>query len=129
MWSTGVIIYVALSGQFPFNEDVDIEDQIKNAHFMYPNRPWKSISKEAVNCIQNLLVVEHEARYTVDDALADLWVSDIQCKADIGRLEEEAGSQLFFKRGRINFKPENWGNFSWKQGWGWGGGVNFQERT
>jgi len=91
MWSTGVIIYVALSGQFPFNEDVDIEDQIKNAHFMYPNRPWKSISKEAVNCIQNLLVVEHEARYTVDDALADLWVSDIQCKADIGRLEEEVG--------------------------------------
>ena len=62
MWSTGVIIYVALSGQFPFNEDVDIEDQIKNAHFMYPNRPWRSISKEAVNCIQNLLVVEHEAR-------------------------------------------------------------------
>ena len=91
-WSTGVIIYVALSGQFPFNEDVDIEDQIKNAHFMYPNRPWKSISKEAVNCIQNLLVVEHEERYTVDDALADLWVSDLQCKADISQLEQEAGS-------------------------------------
>ena len=91
MWSTGVIIYVALSGQFPFNEDVDIEDQIKNAQFMYPNRPWKSISKEAVNCIQNLLVVEHEARYTVDDALQDLWVSDQQCKNDILRLEEEAG--------------------------------------
>jgi len=91
MWSTGVIIYVALSGQFPFNEDVDIEDQIKNAQFMYPNRPWKSISKEAVNCIQNLLVVEHEARYTVDDALQDLWVSDQQCKNDILRLEEEVG--------------------------------------
>jgi len=91
MWSTGVIIYVALSGQFPFNEDVDIEDQIKNAQFMYPTRPWKSISKEAVNCIQNLLVVEHEARYTVDDALQDLWVSDQQCKNDILRLEEEVG--------------------------------------
>ena len=99
MWSTGVIIYVALSGQFPFNEDVDIEDQIKNAQFMYPNRPWKSISKEAVNCIQNLLVVEHEARYTVDDALQDLWVSDQQCKNDILRLEEEAGFLLFISGG------------------------------
>ena len=101
MWSTGVIIYVALSGQFPFNEDVDIEDQIKNAQFMYPTRPWKSISKEAVNCIQNLLVVEHEARYTVDDALQDLWVSDQQCKNDILRLEEEAGF-YFLSRGESN---------------------------
>jgi serine/threonine-protein kinase Chk2 len=52
MWSAGVIIYVSLSGQFPFNEDVAIEDQIKNAHFMYPDKPWKSISSEAINCIK-----------------------------------------------------------------------------
>ena len=52
MWSTGVIIYVSLSGQFPFNEDVDIEDQIKNAQFMYPAKPWSSISQMAINCIK-----------------------------------------------------------------------------
>ncbi len=52
MWSTGVIIYVSLSGQFPFNEDVDIEDQIKNAQFMYPTTPWSTISLEAINCIK-----------------------------------------------------------------------------
>jgi len=52
MWSVGVIIYVSLSGQFPFNEDVAIEDQIKNAHFMYPDNPWKSISSEGINCIK-----------------------------------------------------------------------------
>ena len=52
MWSTGVIIYVSLSGQFPFNEDVDIEDQIKNAQFMYPPKPWNCISTEAINCIK-----------------------------------------------------------------------------
>ena len=73
MWSTGVIIYVALSGQFPFNEDVDIEDQIKNAQFMYPTRPWKAISKAAVHCIQNLLVVQHEARYMVYCLLYDYY--------------------------------------------------------
>lgn len=46
MWSVGVIIYVSLSGTFPFNEDEDINDQIQNAAFMYPPNPWKTISHE-----------------------------------------------------------------------------------
>lgn len=46
MWSVGVIIYVSLSGTFPFNEDEEIKDQIQNAAFMYPPNPWKEISEE-----------------------------------------------------------------------------------
>lgn len=46
MWSVGVIIYVSLSGTFPFNEDEDINDQIQNAAFMYPSAPWKEISSD-----------------------------------------------------------------------------------
>lgn len=46
MWSVGVIIYVSLSGTFPFNEDEDINEQIQNAAFMYPPTPWKDISSE-----------------------------------------------------------------------------------
>lgn len=46
MWSVGVIVYVSLSGTFPFNEDEDINDQIQNAAFMYPPNPWKEISEE-----------------------------------------------------------------------------------
>lgn len=48
MWSVGVIIYVSLSGTFPFNEDEDIHDQIQNAAFMYPPNPWKEISPEGI---------------------------------------------------------------------------------
>lgn len=44
MWSVGVIVYVSLSGTFPFNEDEDINDQIQNAEFMYPPTPWREIS-------------------------------------------------------------------------------------
>ncbi|RXM36095.1 Serine/threonine-protein kinase D3 [Acipenser ruthenus] len=44
MWSVGVIVYVSLSGTFPFNEEEDINDQIQNAAFMYPPNPWKEIS-------------------------------------------------------------------------------------
>lgn len=46
MWSVGVIVYVSLSGTFPFNEDEDINDQIQNAAFMYPPKPWKEISSD-----------------------------------------------------------------------------------
>ncbi|KAJ3613039.1 hypothetical protein NHX12_019295 [Muraenolepis orangiensis] len=55
MWSVGVIVYVSLSGTFPFNEDEDINDQIQNAAFMYPPAPWKDISAEATDLINNLL--------------------------------------------------------------------------
>lgn len=46
MWSVGVIIYVSLSGTFPFNEEEDINEQIQNAAFMYPPTPWKEISSD-----------------------------------------------------------------------------------
>lgn len=46
MWSVGVIIYVSLSGTFPFNEDEDIHDQIQNAAFMYPPNPWRETSSD-----------------------------------------------------------------------------------
>lgn len=58
MWSVGVIVYVSLSGTFPFNEDEDINDQIQNAAFMYPPNPWKEISSEGkeMNFIMYLCV-------------------------------------------------------------------------
>jgi len=61
---------------------------------MYPEKPWKTISKEAIACIQHFLVVQHDARYTVDQALTDKWISDKQCLVDIAKLEEEAN--IFF---------------------------------
>lgn len=56
MWSVGVIIYVSLSGTFPFNEDEDIHDQIQNAAFMYPPNPWKEISHEG-NILHSKIIV------------------------------------------------------------------------
>ena len=85
-------------------QDVDIEDQIRNAQFMYPSKPWSNISKAAVACIQQFLVVQHEARYTVGQALADQWISDKQCMADLARLEEEASSRFEFSDGAAGGK-------------------------
>lgn len=54
MWSVGVIIYVSLSGTFPFNEDEDVKEQIQNAAFMYPASPWKEISQEGSSELSSL---------------------------------------------------------------------------
>lgn len=63
MWSVGVIMYVSLSGTFPFNEDEDIRQQITNATFMYPRQPWASISLEGRCC--SVLMCSNTTRYEV----------------------------------------------------------------
>lgn len=40
------MFFLSLSGTFPFNEEEEIADQIKNAAFMYPPNPWAEVSAE-----------------------------------------------------------------------------------
>uniref|UniRef100_A0A3Q3X644 Serine/threonine-protein kinase n=1 Tax=Mola mola TaxID=94237 RepID=A0A3Q3X644_MOLML len=87
MWSVGVIIYVSLSGTFPFNEDEDINDQIQNAAFMYPPHPWKKVSQEAIDLINNLLQVKMRKRFSVDKTLSHPWLQDYQMWLDLRSLE------------------------------------------
>lgn len=65
MWSVGVIVYVSLSGTFPFNEDEDINDQIQNAAFMYPPTPWKDISAEGKKALNVFVVWIHTSKYAL----------------------------------------------------------------
>jgi len=116
MWSVGVIVYVSLSGTFPFNEDEDINDQIQNAAFMYPPNPWKEISSNgsnfnfickaieeyltmwsyfcsfsAIDLIANVLQVKQRKRYTVDKSLCHIWLQDYQTWCDLRELERQIG--------------------------------------
>ncbi|XP_051867274.1 serine/threonine-protein kinase D3 isoform X1 [Pristis pectinata] len=93
MWSVGVIIYVSLSGTFPFNEDEDINDQIQNAAFMYPPNPWKETSSEAIDLINNLLQVKMRKRYSVDKSLSHPWLQDYQTWLDLREFETRKGER------------------------------------
>uniref|UniRef100_A0A4W4F3H0 Serine/threonine-protein kinase n=1 Tax=Electrophorus electricus TaxID=8005 RepID=A0A4W4F3H0_ELEEL len=93
MWSVGVIMYVSLSGTFPFNEDEDINDQIHNAAFMYPPNPWKQISPEAIDLINNLLQVKMRKRYSVDKSLSHAYLQDYQTWLDLRELESKLGER------------------------------------
>ncbi|XP_067942274.1 serine/threonine-protein kinase D3-like [Watersipora subatra] len=91
MWSCGVIIYVSLSGTFPFNEEEDITDQIRNAAFMYPPNPWQEITKEAIDLINNLLQIKIRKRLSVDKSLSHIWLQDYRTWCDMRKLESLIG--------------------------------------
>ncbi|KAF7690466.1 serine/threonine-protein kinase D3-like isoform X1 [Silurus meridionalis] len=93
MWSVGVIVYVSLSGTFPFNEDEDINDQIQNAAFMYPPNPWREISGEAIDLINNLLQVKMRKRFSVDKSLSHPWLQDYQTWLDLREFETRRGER------------------------------------
>ncbi|XP_053199492.1 serine/threonine-protein kinase D3-like [Scomber japonicus] len=98
MWSVGVIMYVSLSGTFPFNEDEDIKQQITNAAFMYPKHLWASISLEAVSLINNLLQVSVRRRFSVGRALGHTWLQDFQLWCDLREFEQRMGRRYLTHR-------------------------------
>ncbi|CAK6976562.1 serine/threonine-protein kinase D3-like [Scomber scombrus] len=98
MWSVGVIMYVSLSGTFPFNEDEDIKQQITNAAFMYPKHLWASTSLEAVSLINNLLQVSVRRRFSVGRALGHTWLQDFQLWCDLREFEQRMGCRYLTHR-------------------------------
>uniref|UniRef100_A0A8C4RHU2 protein kinase C n=1 Tax=Erpetoichthys calabaricus TaxID=27687 RepID=A0A8C4RHU2_ERPCA len=93
MWSVGVVLYVSLSGTFPFNEEEDVNDQIQNAAFMYPEIPWVEISYKAIDLINNLLQVTIKKRYSVSKALNHPWLQDYQLWLDLREFETRLGQR------------------------------------
>jgi len=77
MWSIGVITYILLCGFPPFYGDTvpEIFEQIMEANFDYPEEYWGSVSKEAKDFINRLLVVDSDKRLTAGDALRHPWLA------------------------------------------------------
>jgi len=77
MWSIGVITYILLCGFPPFYGDTvpEIFEQIMEANFDYPEEYWGSVSKEAKDFINKLLVVDTSERMQASQALKHPWLS------------------------------------------------------
>jgi len=108
MWSTGVIIYVSLSGTFPFNEDEDINEQIQNASFMYPHQTWKDITSQAIDLIGNLLQVKSRKRYSVDKSLMHPWLENYDTYSDLRELEAKCGGHRWLTHESDDIRWENY---------------------
>ena len=60
MWAVGVITYILISGQMPFDDQnkMVLYKKILNADYSTDGEAWTNVSKNAKNFINSLLVLE-----------------------------------------------------------------------
>ena len=71
MWSLGVLMYVLLSGCTPFSHDDEAEqlELVAKAEYEFHDAEWADISEDAKDLIRNLLVVDPDERFTMEQVL------------------------------------------------------------
>lgn len=71
LWSCGVVIYVMLSGDLPYGDDVYRIAEGEKPDFS--KEIWQGISRDAIALILNLMQPDIEARWTARGALKHEW--------------------------------------------------------
>ena len=94
IWSAGVILYVLLSGEPPFNGPSDgvIYSKIKKMKFAFPSQKWDKISNEAKDLLMNMLCVENK-RFSASQVLLHPWFKIVNEKTSLEKLN--FSSQFF----------------------------------
>ena len=78
IWSIGVILYLLLSGDLPFDDEEDDEQKIAKAivfnEVEFPQKKFGNRSKEVINLIKKCLTKEPKNRIKVDEILKSDWI-------------------------------------------------------
>merc|ERR1719238_2215195 len=75
-WSAGVVMYIMLSGQYPFRGKTKDEllHAIRREPVSFKDKRWKKISKEAKTLMAELLRKKPETRIDISEALEHPWI-------------------------------------------------------
>jgi len=78
IWSSGVILYIILTGDPPFNgsNDNEIYRKIQQKKFTFPSPQWDKISDDAKDLIKHM-ITEPNVRYTAEQVLSHTWVASL----------------------------------------------------
>ncbi|CAK9441589.1 uncharacterized protein LODBEIA_P54570 [Lodderomyces beijingensis] len=79
LWSSGVLLYVCLSGFPPFSDELappNMKEQILSGKYAFYSPYFDDISDTALDLITNLLKVDPADRFNVDETLNHEWFTE-----------------------------------------------------
>lgn len=98
-WSAGVVMYIMLSGQYPFRGKTKDEllHAIRREPVSFKDKRWKKISKEAKTLMADLLRKKPETRAEVTEALEHSWIQKDTPLPTEDIMEEVLESMMHFQ--------------------------------
>uniref|UniRef100_A0A8D2LB20 CaM kinase-like vesicle-associated protein n=1 Tax=Varanus komodoensis TaxID=61221 RepID=A0A8D2LB20_VARKO len=118
-WAIGVIMYILLSGNPPFYEEMDEDDyenhdknlfrKILAGDYEFDPPYWDDISQAAKDLVARLMEVDQDQRITAEEAISHEWISG------------NAASDKNIKDGVCAQIEKNFARAKWKVIWCWQG--------
>ena len=92
IWSCGVILYILLSARPPFGGETDKEimDRVATGKYDLESSPFNKVSKECIDLIQKLLIMDPKKRISAQEALAHPWFKDNKSKELFNQIKNES---------------------------------------
>ena len=91
LWSTGIILYILLCGQAPFQGNTDQEtfEKIVNSPLQFKSKHFDKVSVEAKELIKSLIDKNPKTRYSANEALLHPWFRKFKLKEKLTGVAEE----------------------------------------